>query len=680
MRQDGAPRAAVTQTRSTGQSNQPRGNARRKGRGEAASRRTDAATRQLRRAVQLRREQAVAALTETADAARRIEDLDSRARIQALVADALWAADEAAARAYFRRAWETATAFDHAEQEAAKTDAPALALEVFTEARQEVLTRAAARDSRLADIFLQELVKEKTEDGERRASEAQAGAAEPQASRRTAWRELSANGQQRLSLALALLNQRDYRQAARIAAPLAEEGASAQLLSFLLRLRPVAAPEADALYLRLLQKTLSDMRADANDVLLLSSYVVSPELIVVVDERGALLFRATNLQPAMHSAMPDVRQMSVRPAFFETAASVLLRPLPTPDGEGNQHHVASYFAIGRLLPFFEREAREPVPELQARQASLANELDANRRERLASQSGVQSVTPKNPTDPLRPQLDNLARVRDPKRRDLLRLRIVRTAAQRRLWERARSLAAQIETDETQRAARLIIALHQIKNLRRDFKDDTPHDAGASVEAVRTPDDFDRAATFVRQLDAPPAARAYGLAQAATLAAERGNRARAAELLEEAARLAETTVAGTNERIAALGSVALAAARLDTRRAFELLPSVVGAINAVEDYTGDFDDGDASSVPDDTARDLDDAGAAVADEAEAELDDFLKAFRLDELFATMGRLDFARTLDEARALKRETPRAFAVVAVARAALDAPAAKHAGQEAR
>src|SRR4051812_44143179 len=97
--------------------------------------------------------QALTLLIETADKARLFDDLFYRARVQALAADALWPHDERQARTIFRRAWEAATASDKAEQGEAASGTGLLPAshENVTDARDEVLRKAAARDARLAD-------------------------------------------------------------------------------------------------------------------------------------------------------------------------------------------------------------------------------------------------------------------------------------------------------------------------------------------------------------------------------------------------------------------------------------------------------------------------------------------------------------------------------------------------
>ncbi len=108
---------------------------------------------QVKDAARERRTRAIELITETADAARTFKDLFYRARLQTLAADALWPHDEARARLIFRRAWEAATAYDKAEQEAEENESGVPSTIQITEARDEVLAKVAARDSKLAEVF-----------------------------------------------------------------------------------------------------------------------------------------------------------------------------------------------------------------------------------------------------------------------------------------------------------------------------------------------------------------------------------------------------------------------------------------------------------------------------------------------------------------------------------------------
>lgn len=602
----------------------------------AQQRRARPAPAQGRNAERAKRAEAAALLVEAADKARSFDDLFYRARVQALAADALWPHDERQARAIFRRAWEAAEASDKAEHEEAAQEAGALpgAVPKVTDARDEVLRKAAARDSRLAEAFLRALASEKDE----------SSASGNETARRTAWRELSPSGARRLALAYELLEAGESRRAAEVAAPLVNEGVSANLIAFILRLSKSRSVEAFALYTRLLERAAADPRTDANAVLMLSAPSVSPELMVVVDEFGSLQFRAL---PAYE---PDVaRQTSnfrgVR-AFWDLAAAVLSRPLPPRDELTMQELMARFYATGRLLPYFEDSSSPHAPyaaTLRARHSELFNETEAGRREQVSSQFGLNRIMPTGYVDPLRSQAEELAHATDPQQRAGIALSMVRTAVRNRYWDRARRAASEIE-DEALRARVLsFIQVHQIKDITRAYEDDKEDDSGG-------------VARFARGADVPPFAKAWGLAQAAVIAARRKKpaaevRQAVAELINEAEDFASRVERGTRERVAAYGVVTMAAARANAERAWGLLSKTVEAANSVEDFTGD-----------DSSFDLagDDAGAAAAEEFSVEAE----VFRLDQIFATMAHLDFDKALAEARALKGGEPQAFATIAVAK----------------
>src|SRR5437868_3267848 len=193
-----------------------------------------------------RRAQAIDLLIETADKARLFDDLSYRARIQMLAADALWPDDEQQARAIFHRAWEAATASDKAEREEEATERGALpsSIEQVTDARDEVLKKVAARDAKLAETFLHDLL------GETEKTDA----SKNQPTRRTAWHDLDANGAYRLDLAYQTLNDGQTRNAVVLAAPLINEGVSVEMIEFILSLRERSANDADTLYAQLLER------------------------------------------------------------------------------------------------------------------------------------------------------------------------------------------------------------------------------------------------------------------------------------------------------------------------------------------------------------------------------------------------------------------------------------------
>ncbi len=583
-----------------------------------------------------RRAEAIALLRETAARARSFDDLFYRARIQALAADALWSYDEADARSIFRRAWEAARASDKAAQEEVVGT-------TITEARDEVLVKAAARDTRLAEIFLKDLL---AADKAEEQSESQS-----QSSRSTPWHELGADDAERLGFAYDLLKNNESNSAAQMAAPLVNRGVSADLIEFIIRLREQNPAAADRLYGLLLAQARTDPGADANSVLLLSSPVISPELLVVVDERGSLQFRPLPPKVVEKTKAPPPLAGAVRNAFYQTAAILLLRPIATrSSSSGNerdaqtQHAFALYLALGRLLPFFESEAAQYAPELRARENALASEMETSRRDMLASHFDLRRVTPEGTGgDPLRVSFEQLARARNDAERDRIRLSIVRAAAGKRLWDRARRAAGEIENAESRRAALSFIYVSQIGDLARTYADDEENDYESIVK-------------FLNGADVPPLASAWGYAEAAIIAARGKDKRPALELLDEAERYAARVEMRTRQRVAAYVIVAGAAARLDSARAWALLSEVVKAANAVEDFTGEELSVEITATETSTADALDSFGVTS------------EAFRFDKIFATMAQLDLLKTLSDARALEGDVPQAFAYIAIARAVLD------------
>ncbi len=454
---------------------------------------------------------------------------------------------------------------------------------------------------------------------------------------------MSEAGLRRLALAYDLLNRNEPVRAAEIISPVINEGASADLMTFILRLREQSSAGADALYAGLIERMRADNFAEANDVLLLSAPIVSPQLLVVVDAQGALQFRPLPRTSPNAHLLPPVAQPA-RNLFYALAVKILQRPIvPRAGQSAAPEAIALYFAIGRLLPFFEREAPQAVAALRLRSTTLINEIEVGRRENLTSQFELSSLTPERAGDPLRSQLDQLGRARDAADRDRITLGVVKKAASLRLWDRARRAAAEIQDAALRRNALSFIAFNQIADLLRAYADDKETN-------------FESLSKFVRGADAPPVAIAWGLAQTAIIAERQGDKKRATALLDEAEAFAARTPAGTRQRIAAYIVVARLAARIDVKRAWELLPEIVRAVNAVEDYAGD-----ESSV------------GIAADENQAQeisepLEVEAEVFRLDGIFATMAQLDYEKALTAARSLGKELPQAFATLSIARVMLN------------
>jgi hypothetical protein len=594
-----------------------------------------------------RRREALELLRETAERARSFDDLYYRSRILTLAADALWSFDQEQARSIFRRAWEAASAWDKREVEEIEKESGAEEAAGFVmDARYEVILKASARDSALGDSFLKEFEKERKE---------LEAPLQEQPAQGTLWSQLSLEDVRRLGFAGDLLARGESESAARMVEPLISRGVRADTIAFIIRLREQNSGAADRLYTQLLARARADRDADANTVLLLSSPVVSPELLVVVGEGGSLQFRPLPRPPASTAETTEAATEAVaraqavsgplRSAFYQTAAELLLRPFASADPAAQtQQMTALYLAIGRLLPFFEQEAAQYAAELRARATAMGSEMEQSRRDILASHFDMERVTPDKAGDPLRSANEQLARAGTAEERDGLRLGMVRVAVRNRLWDRARRVAGEIEKAESRRAALSFTAVSQIADLARTYAD-------------KKETDYESIVKFLRSADVPPLASAWGYAEAATVAARNKDaRAEMLSLLDEAEASAGRVEARTRQRVAAYGIVTSTAARLDTERAWRLLSEVVRAANSVEEFAGE-----------ETSIDIPATDGSKPDDA----DYFVvtsESFRLDRIFATMAQLDWTKTLAEARSLDGDVPQAFAYIAMARAVLD------------
>ena len=575
------------------------------------------------------RQLAVAALLEAAEAARGVEHPTERVSIMADAADALWSLDESAARSLLRRAWEMTTAPDALAAFRPKEEGGRFGpRENIRSARQSVINRAARHDLKLAEGFMEEF-----ERGIEEEEEAEVAAETPSALSR---REPSEMGRRRLWAARALLEEGAYEAAAALVAPLVAEGPTVPFIEFLFALRAQSPRDADPLYLRLLGQTRADPRAGPNDVLLLSTPIISPALFVTVGADGSASLRPTD-SASSRAAMPAPYSAQLRRAFFETAAGVLLRPAQPRAGEA----AAPFYAISRLLPFFEREAPQHVAPLRARMVALAQELGEPQRAAVSARTQVERVTPRNPPDPLQMQLDWLARAADDAARDAARFDLASAAALKKLWDRARQYAAEVADVKTRRAAFQLIAAEQVKSLFETYRDEEAADV------------HETAAAFARAADAPAGMRAYGLSQAAELAVQKGRKRRAAELFAEAVGLAAQTDRGSELRVALYTALTQAASRLYPARAWELLAELASAVNEAESRPRS--DEELDECP----------GARVETAVNSYCVELATPLpEPEESFALMARLDLARALAEARTLKGDYTRARALIAAAR----------------
>src|SRR5437764_2632675 len=339
------------------------------------------------------RAQAFTLLTSLADEARGFHDETLRARVQAQAADAIWETDRERAKALFRRAWDAAEVADQENmrrREAARQtqgNGPRMAANLNRpNVRGEVLRLAAKHDRALGEELLARLDEaKKQEDNQLTSASASApSAAQPSASpdapqrpRRDPYAtppELA----RRLSLALDFLNDGDVERALQFADP-ALAAPYELAVEFLVNLREKNPAAADERYAALLTRTVGDPTTDANSVLLLSSYVLTPQMYMVVEPGGGLSTsqRRRDIRP------PAEMPAALKQAFSRAAAQVLLRPLPQLDQDNSSSgRDGAYFVIARLLPFIEQNAPEAAANLRARLAALTPDVPAQQRSQM----------------------------------------------------------------------------------------------------------------------------------------------------------------------------------------------------------------------------------------------------------------------------------------------------------
>ena len=156
---------------------------------------------------------------------------------------------------------------------------------------------------------------------------------------------------QRLGAASELLKAGDAEKALEFALP-ALTVVTVGTIDFLSELRAKNSKAADSLYASLLLNSATNPDADANTVSILFSYIFSPHLYITFSGAGASTSQKSS------TVTPEPVTPQLRATFFQSAASILLRPLPPP-GQPDQSSSGldgKYLVIKRLLPFFEQFA------------------------------------------------------------------------------------------------------------------------------------------------------------------------------------------------------------------------------------------------------------------------------------------------------------------------------------
>jgi len=574
-----------------------------------------------------RRAQARSLLVALSTDARAFQDQTLRARSLARIADALWQVDTEQARLLFRKAWEAAEGADvendrklqeEINQQKAKTGG-GFAISLPPQLRREVLRLAARHDRALGEEFLEKLKAQKLE-------------AATTASLRPGRSSDAMN--QRLSVARDLLQAGEMDRALQFADP-ALTTISIESVSFLSTLREKNPAAADQRYAAMLAASANNPQSDANTVSLLSSYVFTPHLYIIFSGKGV-----NTSQMSSKSTPPDV-SAELKSAFFQAAASILLRPLPQPGQEqppaGTEVMSAGidgkYLVIKRLLFFFEQSApAEMVESLRAHLNALNSAITEDTRNR-DDEWVSKGVKPDKPAEEREQALlDRIDRAKTSDERDELYIQLAFMVSGRGDM-RARDYVAKIADTEIRKQLQAYI---------------DPSLASNAVQKKNT----DQALELVQRGELNHLQKVWVLTETAKILAPT-DKEKATELVEAAGAEARRIDTSDPTRAQALVAVANALRVVDPPRVWDAAFDAVKAANSATGFTGE--DGEL------VLKFQSKGGSSVNTNDIPEFD-------LEGIFRELAQQDYDRSVELARGFQGEGPRAVATIAIARGVLE------------
>ena len=577
-----------------------------------------------------RRTVAISLLTSLADEARGYQDQTLRARVQARAADALWNSDVEKARTLFRRAWDSAAIADKEawqryveERDRQSSDrGGGRFIQQPPDLRSEVLRLAAKRDRELAEEFFGEL----TDDTNRNASLPAANTAT--VSSVTADPESPPTEiTQRLTLARRLLEEGDIGRALQIADK-ALDRVTTRGIFFLCALREKDQAAADQRFANMLAHTVADPTSDAVGVSVLSSYVFTPFLYIIVRGNG----QNHSSQERETIAAPKISP-ELRLAFLRGAMQILLRPLPPPDQDRTiAGRRGLYFVIARLLPLFDQYAPDLAPELRVQLASLASDVPEDLRTGRSRLLTRGLVTEDPARDEGRESLERAERVADAAERDQWYARAAQLAA-RKGDASARDLVDKIADSDLRKRARAYVDFMLVSRAI---------DKKEAQEAMR----------LLASAELTNIQRVWALLEVARML-KKTDATQAIEVLNEAAIVGRRIGGSDIERARAMVGVATLMFEIDRGRVWEALTEAVKAANSVAAFSGE----DAQV----SARFSLGRGNTTTNFT-------VEQFDLDGIFGSLAKEDLYRSIELARGFTADTPRAIATLAVARAVLE------------
>jgi hypothetical protein len=571
--------------------------------------------------LRIRRSQARSLLIALSTDARTFRDQTLRARSLARIADALWQVDAEQGRSMFRKAWEAAEIADQEsdrklqeeiQQQKTRTGG-GYAISLPPNLRREVLRLAARRDRVLGEEFLEKLKAQKIE-------------AANSATQRPG--RVNEALSQRLTVARELLQAGEIERALQFADP-ALTTAGIETIHFLSDLRAKDAIAADQRYASLLTSSANNPQSDANTVSVLSSYIFTPYLFVIFSGNGV------NTSQMSQKIVPAEVSPELRNTFFQTGASILLRPLPQPgqQEQGTAGLDGKFLVIKRLLPFFEQYASAEMVESLRAHLNALNAVVSDNTRRKDDEWINRGVRPEKPVeDQEQALLDRVERAKTSSERDSIHIQLAQMNAGRGEMK-ARDFADKIEDLEVRKQVQAYIDGSL---------------AGVFVQKKMT----EQALELVQKGDLSHLQKVWVLTQCAKLLAPT-DKDKATDLVEAAATEARRIDVSDPGLPQALTAVANAFKVVDPTRVWDATFDAVRAANSAQGFTGEdgvmvlkFQSKGQSSVH---TNDI-------------------PEFNLEGIFKDLADQDYERAVELARGFEAEGPRAVATIAIARAVLE------------
>lgn len=567
-----------------------------------------------------RRDRARALLVALSSDARTFNDQTLRARSLARIADALWRVDPEQGRLMFRKAWEAAEVADQESdkklqeeirQQQAQTGNRGYAINLPPNVRREVLRLVARHDRALGEEFLEKF----------KSQRADAGTT-------SSLNPLSDAMAQRLSVATELVGAGELDRALEFASP-ALTTVSREALNFLTYLREKNPGAADARYSAMLGSAAMNQQADANTVSLLSSYIFTPHLYVTFTGSGTSTSQSSSeIKPA--DVTPELRS-----AFFQAAASILLRPLPQP-GQPDQSSSGldgKYLVIKRLLPFFEQFAAADMVESLRGHLNALNSMVNDNTRRRDDEWINKGIKPDKPAEEREQALlDRIDRARNSSERDSIYIQLAGIAAGKADMK-AREYASKVEDPEVR------------KQVQAYFDASL---AMVSVQKKLT----DQALELVSKGELTHLMKTWVLTECAKITSK-SDQTKAQELVEEAATEARRIDGSDPNLPRGLIAVANAFKVIDAKRVWDATFDAVKAANSAEGFSGE----DGEFVLKFSSK-----GSSSVHNSD------VPEFDLEGIFKDLADQDYDRAVELARGFQGEGPRAVATIAIARAVLE------------